>query len=159
MRGFRARSLLVALAAVSSLTWISIANADVSGGLRGGFSSSPDQFLVGGQLELSPVAEHLYIIPSAEVGFGDDLTTLAFNGDLQYRFAVHNSKVRPYAGGGLSVYYVNVNNGGGSDTNLGVDILGGIYFNESSGNPMFVDVKAGLTDEVPDWKFVFGIDF
>ena len=154
----RSRSLLVSLAAVSCLTWASLAHADVSGGLRAGFTSSPDQFVVGGQLELSPVAEHLYIVPSAEVGFGDHLTTLAFNGDLQYRFLVRDSAVHPYAGGGLAVYYVNVD-GGGSDTNLGADILGGIFFNERSGTPMFVDVKLGLTDEVPDWKFIFGINF
>jgi len=154
----RSRGLLAFLVALSCLTFVSPAHADVSGGLRVGFTSSPDQFIVGGQLELSPVAEHLYIVPSGEVGFGDHATTLAFNGDLQYRFLVHDSKVHPYAGGGLVVYYVNVD-GGGSDTNLGADILGGMFFNERSGNPMFLDVKLGLTDEVPDWKFVFGVNF
>ena len=154
----RSRGLLVSIVALSCLTWVPLAHADVSGGLRAGFSSSPDQFLVGGQLELSPVADQLYIVPSAEVGFGDDLTTLSFNGDLQYRFVAH-SAVRPYAGGGLSVYYVNVSGGGGSDTNLGADVLGGIFFNEHSSNPMFVEAKLGLTDEVPDWKFIFGVNF
>lgn len=158
MRGVRPRVLLLSLAAVSCLAWASLAHANTSGGLRVGFSSSPDQFVVGGQLNFSPVAEHLYIVPSGEVGFGDHATTLAFNGDLQYRFLVHDSKVHPYAGGGLSVFYVNVD-GGGSDTNLGADILGGMFFNERSGNPMFVEAKLGLTDEVPDWKFMFGVNF
>ena len=153
----RSRGLLVSLAVLCCLACVSIAHADVSGGLRVGFSSSPDQFLVGGQLELSPVAHNLYIVPSGEVGFGDHATTLSFNGDLQYRFVVH-SEVRPYAGGGLAVYYVNVD-GGGSDTNLGADILGGIFFNQHSSNPMFVEAKLGLTDEVPDWKFIYGINF
>jgi len=157
MRGVRPRDFLFLLAAVSCLTWVSPAHA-TSGGLRAGFSSTPDQFIVGGQLEFSPVAEHLYIVPSGEVGFGDHATTLAFNGDLQYRFLVHDSKVHPYAGGGLTVYYVNVD-GGGSDTNLGADILGGMFFNERSGTPMFVEAKLGLTDEVPDWRFVFGVNF
>jgi hypothetical protein len=53
----------------------------------------------------------------------------------------------------------SLNGGGGSDTNLGVDILGGIFFGEMNGRPMFVDVKAGITDEVPDWKFQFGFNF
>ena len=153
----RSRGLLVSLVALSCLACVSIAHADVSGGLRVGFSSSPDQFLVGGQLELPPVAHNLYIVPSGEVGFGDHATTLSFNGDLQYRFVVH-SEVRPYAGGGLAVYYVNVD-GGGSDTNLGADILGGVFFNQNSSNPMFVEAKLGLTDEVPDWKFIYGINF
>lgn len=159
MRGFRPGVLLLSVAVVSCLTWASVAHANTSAGLRVGFSSNPDQFLVGGQLNFSPVAERLYIVPSGEVGIGDHATTLAFNGDLQYRFLVHDAKVHPYAGGGLSVYYVNVNNGGGSDTNLGADILGGMFFNEKSGTPMFVEAKLGLTDRVPDWKFVFGVNF
>jgi len=157
MQGIRQASLLITAALISCLALASTAHADVYGGFRVGFSSSPDQVLVGGQFELSPVAENLYIIPSGEVGFGDHATTLSFNGDIQYRFEVH-SEVRPYAGGGISVYYVNVD-GGGSDTNLGADVLGGIFFNRNSSNPMFVDVKLGLTDEVPDWKFIYGINF
>jgi len=150
---------LVATIALS-MACVPAAMADTSAGIRGGFSSSPDQFLFGGQLNLSPVGRNVYIVPSGEVGFGDNATTLSFNGDVQYRFDVHRgSEVRPYAGGGLALYYVNLDGGGGSDTNMGVDILGGIFFGRMSGNPMFVEVKAGLTDEVPDWKFIFGINF
>jgi hypothetical protein len=148
-------ALSIALLLVSPGT----GRAHTSWGLHGGFSSNPDQFIVGPHLNLDAVGEELYIVPSGEVGFGDHATTLAFNGDLQYRFVVHRSKVHPYAGGGLSLYYVNINGGGGSDTNLGVDILGGIFFGEMNGRPMFVDAKFGLTDRVPDWKFQFGFNF
>jgi len=154
---FRLKPFLCTLVLVLGLLSGSTAHAYVSGGLRVGFSSSPDQVVMGGQLELSPVAEHVYIIPSGELGLGDHATTLAFNGDVQYRFSTH-SEILPYAGGGLTVYYMNVD-GGGSDTNLGVCALGGIFFNRNSSTPMFVDVKAGLTDEVPDWRFVFGLNF
>ena len=157
MQGIRRSTLLVTMAALGCLALASTADAEVYGGLRVGFSSTPDQVLVGGQFELSPVAENLYIIPSGELGFGDHATTLSFNGDIQYRFKVH-SEVRPYAGGGITVYYFNLD-GGGSDTNLGAEALGGIFFNRNSSNPMFVDVKLGLTDEVPDWKFIYGINF
>lgn len=133
------------------------ARADVSAGIRGGLSVNPDQLLFGGQLEFSPIADNLYVVPSGEAGFGDDLFTLSFNGDMQYRFEVH-SDVRPYAGGGLSLYFVD-SDFGGSDTQLGVNILGGIYFGRNSRKPMFIDAKVGLTDEVPDWKFVFGVTF
>jgi hypothetical protein len=133
--------------------------ADTSVGLHGGFSSGPDQFIIGPHLNLSPIADNLYIVPGAEVGFGDDVTTIAFNGDLQYRFEVHDSKVRPYAGGGLGLIWFDPDGPADSDTNLGVHILGGIFFGQLNGQPMFVDVKAGLTDEVPDWKFQFGINF
>jgi hypothetical protein len=161
MPTFRPVTGLLVVIALLSLTWSAAAFANVAGGLRGGFSSNPDQFLFGGQLNFEPVAHNLYIVPSGEAGFGDNAFTLSFNGDVQYRFDVRNSKVRPYAGGGLTVYYINFDNdfGGGDDTNLGVTVLGGIFFGRSTAHPMFVDVKAGLTDEVPDWKFIFGINF
>jgi hypothetical protein len=149
---------LLAGAAMLLLALPGAGQADTSVGLHGGFSSGPDQFIIGPHLNLSPVAENLYIVPSGEVGFGDNLTTLAFNGDLQYRFET-SSEVRPYAGGGVTLLWFNPDGPGDSDTNLGVNILGGIFFGRLNGQPMFVDVKAGLTDEVPDWKFQFGINF
>jgi hypothetical protein len=145
---------------ILSVASVPTASADTSAGLRAGFSSNPDQFLFGAQLNIAPVGRNVYIVPSAEAGSGDHAFTLSFNGDVQYRFDVRRgSEVRPYAGGGLSLYYVNLDAGGGSDTNTGVDILGGIFFGRVSGNPMFVEAKAGLTDRVPDWKFIFGINF
>lgn len=142
----------------SCLAFGSPGRADAGGGLRAGFSSSPDQFLIGGQLELAPIAHNLYIIPSGELGFGDNLTTVSFNGDLQYRFDSH-SEVRFYAGGGVAVYLANPDGPVGSDTNFGVNALGGIFFNRKSSSPMFVELKAGLADKVPDWKAVFGVNF
>lgn len=158
MLASRSKALLCAVVAFCCVAAVPFARAHADGGLRAGFSSSPDQFLVGGQLELSPVAHNLYIVPSGELGLGDNLTSLSFNGDLQYRF-VSRSKVRFYAGGGLSLYVANPDGPVGSDTNLGVEALGGVFFNQRSGTPMFVEVKLGLTDRVPDWKAVFGINF
>ena len=157
MRGSRLIAFLFTALALSCFALGSPALA-TTGGLRAGFSSSPDQFLVGGQLELSPVAHNLYIIPSAELGLGDNLTSISFNGDLQYRFVSH-SALRFYAGGGLALYLVNPDGPVGSDTNFGVNALGGMFFNRNSKSPMFVELKAGLSDRVPDWKAVFGVNF
>jgi hypothetical protein len=154
---FRSMARVVVASIVVMTAGSVTAPADTSAVLRGGLSVDPDQFLVGAHLNLSPVGENVYIVPSAEAGFGDDLFTLSFNGDVQYRFDVRRgSEVRPYAGGGLTLYYVDFD--GGSDSELGVSVLGGIFFARTSGNPMFLEVKAGLSNEVPDWKIVFGIN-
>jgi hypothetical protein len=159
MRTARRAIPILALAIVVLALDVAPALADTSAGIRAGLSVDPDQFLFGGQLNLDPVGRHVYIVPSAELGLGDNLTTLSFNGDVQYRFPVsQGSDVRPYAGGGLAIYWVDLD-GGGSNTEVGVNVLGGIFFGNASGNPMFIDVKLGLVDEVPDWKFVFGINF
>ena len=153
------RNLILLLAVTAFLIPAGQARAYTSAGLHGGFSSSPDQFIIGPHLNLSAVGDNLYIVPSGEVGFGDDVLTLAFNGDLQYRFVVHRSKVRPYAGGGLTVFFFDPDGPAESDTNLGVNLLGGIFFGEMNRRPMFLDFKVGLTDEVPDWKLQFGFNF
>jgi hypothetical protein len=148
------RTTLTSLAAL--LCVVALApTAHADGGLRAGFSSGPDQFLFGAQIEPDPVAKNLHIVPSGEVGIGDDLLSLQFNGDLQYRFRT-DSGVRPYVGGGLTVAWYDPDGAGDSNTEVGVNILGGLYFGKST--PMFVDVKLGLTDDVPDLKAVFGIN-
>ncbi len=153
----RPNMFVLAVATTLLLTTAGAGRADSSVGLHGGFSSGPDQFVIGPHWNLSPIASNLYIVPSAEAGFGDDLTTIALNGDVQYRFVVHRSKVRPYAGGGVTFLWFDPKGPGDSDSNIGVEALGGIFFGDN--RPMFVDVKAGLSDEVPDWKFQFGINF
>ena len=114
---------LAILAAALLLVTTGHAQAHTSAGLHGGFSSSPDQFVIGPHLNLSAVGEDLYVVPSGEIGFGDNVLTLAFNGDLQYRFVVHRSKVRPYAGGGMTMFFFDPDGPGGSSTNLGVNLL------------------------------------
>jgi hypothetical protein len=149
--GFVLLGLLLSVAVIPG------ARAETSVGLRGGLSVDPDQVLIGVHIQPPPVGRNLYVVPSAEAGFGNDLFTLSFNGDLQYQFGA-GQEVRPYAGGGLSLYYVNVDHGG-SDTEFGVNALGGLLFERKSGNPIFLEMKLGLTDRMPDWKFLVGLMF
>lgn len=158
MSSFRSTVLLSTLCAALLLAAVARPSfAETSAGLRVGLSVDPDQVLVGGQVNLDALSDHVYIVPSAEAGFGDDAFTLSFNGDVQYRFDVQGS-VRPYAGGGLTLFYFNLDDGRGDDTELGVAVLGGLFFGGAGGNPMFVEAKAGLSD-IPDWKIMFGINF
>ena len=145
-----ALALLLGAASVASASSSSL-------GIRAGFSSNPDQLLIGAHFQPPAIAEHLYIVPSGEAGFGDHAFTLSFNGDLEYQFGPQGT-IRPYAGGGLALYYVNVDNGG-SDTNLGVNALGGLLFDRKSGHPFFLELKLGLSDQVPDLKIVGGFMF
>jgi hypothetical protein len=145
------------LALICLAAAVSTARAETRVGIRGGLSVDPDQVLVGLSFQPPAIAQNLYIVPNIEAGFGDDLFSLAFNGDLQYQFG-HSGGVRPYAGGGLALTYWNADNGG-DDTELGVNALGGLLFDRSSGAPIFLEMKLGLSDEVPDFKFVVGLMF
>lgn len=123
-------------------------------GLRAGFSLDPDNFLFGGQYTTNPIAEGLYFVPSAELGFGD-ATMIAGNADLHYRFKT-SSGVKPYAGGGFTVNYFDYD--GGSDTEVGGSLLGGIMLPPKKSGQIFFEIKFGLGD-VPDAKFIAGWNF
>ncbi len=124
-------------------------------GLRAGFSLDPDDFLIGGQYTFAPLSEGLYLVPSAEVGFGD-ITMIAGNLDLQYRFK-SSSSPKFYAGGGMTLNYFDYE--GGSSTDFGGSILGGLMLPEKkNGKQIFFEVKFGLGD-VPDAKFIAGLNF
>lgn len=116
-------------------------------GFHAGFSLDPDDFLFGVRFQTEPVAENITIVPSVEVGFGD-ITMIAGNVDVHYNFET-DSKYAPYAGAGLTLNYFDFD--GGSSTDFGGSILGGMQLNEK----FFAEAKVGLGD-VPDFKFVIG---
>ena len=144
-RFFAIRLVLLGILATPSLV------AASSAGLRAGLSIEPDDFIIGVHFRTDPLAEELYFVPSIEAGFGD-ITMIAFNGDFHYVFET-NSKLRPYAGGGVTVNWFDTR--GGSDTEVGGSILGGLFFTRTSKGSMFFEMKLGLGD-VPDAKLLVG---
>lgn len=154
------RTTLLSMALLCTMVLMAPTVGAVPAGLRGGFSSDPDQFLFGLQIEPPPIGENIHIVPSVEAGLGDDAFSLSFNGDFQYRFRTSDG-IRPFVGAGVALWWVDFDNGPGDDseTEFGVNALGGVFFGSQSGPPMFVELKLGLTDEIPDLKFVFGVNF
>ena len=123
--------------------------ASAKPGLYAGLSLDPDDFLVGLRW-YSPVEENLYLVPSVEGGFGD-VTMFDGSVDLHYRFS---GKTKFYAGGGATLSWFDFD--GGSDTEFGGSILGGVMLSTKSGKLPFFEVKLGLGD-VPDVKFILGL--
>ncbi len=118
-------------------------------GFHAGASVDPDDVLLGVRFKSHPIEEYFTIVPSAEVGFGD-FTMIAGNVDGHFNFKT-SSKYHPYVGAGITVNWFDFD--GGSDTEVGGSILGGINLNEK----WFFETKIGLGD-VPDWKFIVGFE-
>ena len=116
-------------------------------GIHAGMTINPDDFLVGLHWKSKPMAEHLALVPSVEAGFGD-VTMVAGNLDLHYDLQTE-SKLDPYLGGGITLNWFDAE--GGSETDFGGSILGGITLSEK----LFFETKVGLGD-VPDWKLYVG---
>lgn len=129
-------------------------------GPRFGFSSGPDQFLFGGQLDLGNLAPDLTLTPNVDIGIGDNATTISLNGDIHYHFRVQNSPWRPYVGGGIAFTHINVDVGPSdySDTDVVANFIFGAIVPTQSGSRFFTELKLGLGD-VHDFKLLIGWNF
>ena len=126
-------------------------------GLRGGFSLEPDQLVVGGQVSLGQKLGIARIVPSVDVGFGSSVTTIAFNGDAQFRLNVEGSTFGLYLGAGPTLIYADPE-GGNSSWKLGLTLLAGARMPFKRLPPTSFEARFGIGD-VPDFKGVFVLEF
>ncbi len=150
--------LSLILAAIPSVA-LAAGSSSSSGGMvvtawgpRLGFSSGPDQFLVGAQLDLGQIVPDFTFTPNADLGVGNDETTISLNADFHYHFRIQNSPWRPYVGGGVGFI------GGNGGSVGGGSLIGGAIVPTQSGSRFFAELKFGLGD-LPDFKMVVGWNF
>lgn len=152
--------VLCALTALVPVSALAATRIVTTYGPRIGVSNNPDQVVFGGQMDFGEVAPDLSLSPNVELGFGDHMTLIALNADLQYHFEVQGSAWKPYAGGGLSVNFFSFDSrlGGGSDTQAGVNFLIGAAVPTKTGSRFFSELRLGAGD-IPDLKLMFGWNF
>ena len=148
------RNICVFAFAALTLAALPTAAAAQGPGIRAGASVDPDQFYLGGHYESNALVNRLYFKPNAELGFGDDVTTIALNFEFVYKFPV----ARPwtlYAGGGpaLNIYSFDSDRFGNDDS----DAQGGLnlLFGAETSRGLFFEMKVGAIDS-PDLKFGVG---
>lgn len=130
-------------------------------GPRLGATVDPDQFHFGAHVDYGHIADHVRLQPNVELGLGDGLTLLAVNLEGAYRFSSKWDSWTPYLGGGPGVNFIGTDDEGlsnGSDTEVGLNLLGGIDRGLASGNRFFMETKLGLSGS-PDFKFTVGWTF
>ena len=134
------RKTLVAAAAMLCLMGVETASAQ---GFRWGpeVSLGTDTDLgLGARAEFDFSGSALTIIASFDYYFPDGpATSWEINGNLIYNFTIPSAPtVTPYAGGGLNIGHVSSD--GVSDTDPGLNLLGGTRFDAGSIMP-FVEIK------------------
>ena len=162
----RIRNILLA-AALAGALGPAMARADPATdvGFRGwgprvGLSLNPDQLHFGAHLDFGQFAQHVRFQPNLELGFGDDVKLFTVNAEAAYRFSSRWDVWTPYLGGGVgaNIKSVDVHGENHSDTNLGINLLGGIERGFYNGNRFFIEAKVSLND-VPDAKATVGWTF
>lgn len=128
-------------------------------GPRLGLTIDPDQFHVGAHLDFGNFARHVRFQPNIELGFGDNLTLVATNFEAAYRFRENWDVWTPYLGGGLGLNFASYDGpGDNSNTDIGINFMGGVERGLSNGDRFFTEVKLGVVDS-PDVKVTVGWTF
>lgn len=130
-------------------------------GGRAGATISPDQVHIGIHADLGTIVERVRLQPNVEIGFGDNVTTIAINPEAFYEFPVEGNW-KPYAGGGLGITIYNFDvpenplyNIDDSQTEIGLNLLGGVQTKISDRTGLFFEAKVGVGD-IPDFKATAG---
>lgn len=158
-------SLVPALAPAADFGW-------QGWGPRVGISSDPDQVTGGVHIDLGEFAPGVRFQPSADIGFGDDVTTLTANAMVAYYFPV-DAPVTPYAGGQVTAAFYDFDSdckGFGrkffnrhaddcdTETEIGPMAVGGIEMDLSGGNRFLAELAVGFSD-LPEVKVTAGWTF
>ena len=134
-------------------------------GLRGGINLNPDQFNFGAHVDMGHLASRVRLQPSFELGFGNGVLLASTNFDAHYLFTAR--RFRPYAGGGLGVNFIDVQNGMGRGGGLNIEpvlnLVGGAEWGApKSGSRAFrrylLEARIGMGD-TPELKLVAGFNF
>lgn len=153
-------ALAALLACVAPAPALAAASGITAFGPRVGFSVGPDQVVLGGQMVIGEIAPSLTFDPSAELGFGDDLTVVSLNFDLHYHTAIRDTDWRPYFGAGFGVHFVERDRQppftDDSDTDVAGAIIAGVSV-PTGGSLFFGELKLGFDD--PDLKLMVGWNF
>lgn len=178
MRRFLIPSLvrLTLVAAGLAAAIATSAQAEDTGlGLRGwgptvGMNLDPDQVTVGLMADFGTIATPLGLLGFADIGFGDDATSVIVAPSAVARFRLGPTGTI-YGGLSVGLAYYNIDVPDGAEDALdpfGVDVddsstefvaaidFGLIYPMEGAGNGLLFDFRIGLVDEHPDFKAGIG---
>lgn len=148
----------ILLAAVLVFCGAGELRAQGGAGLRAGVSLDPDQFYLGGHLEVGPVLERLWFRPNLEVGLGSNRTLVALNGEFAYQFPLVRSQWRAYVGGGPALNLIRFEAGPfpvrDTEAEGGFNLLLGLEHSRG----LFTELKFGLLDS-PAVKLGVGFTF
>lgn len=135
--------LLLAAARVDAQGWAARAGANVN----------PDQVFLGAAYEIGPLADRVWLEPGGAIGFGNDATLLAANGDIVYRlWRPRRGPWRLDVGGGPAINHYRLATY--SQTEAGVTALASLRHARG----WSTDVRVGFLDS-PDLQLGVGYRF
>jgi opacity protein-like surface antigen len=157
------RTKLTTILTVAIVFSASLARAagEAGHGIRGwgprvGFAADPDQLVIGAHMDAGRLAPRVRFQPDVELGVGDNVVILGFTAPVHYLFKV-SGDIQPYAGGGVTLGFVNVDNGD-DDVEAALDLIGGLEWSMKSGNLFFTEFDI-MVGDLQDFQIIAGWTF
>jgi hypothetical protein len=132
-------------------------HSGVGFGLRGGFGLDPDQFVVGAQFSLGKKFHFFRVVPSVDLGFGDNMTTIDFNVDLLLRLMAEDISFGIYGGIGPTLAFLDSKNTD-SKWRLGLSTVVGTQLPLSRKFATNIEGRFGI-GKIPDFRLLLAIIF
>jgi hypothetical protein len=129
-------------------------NADRGPGVRVGAGLRPEQFVIGFRFGIEP-KKPPRLVPSIDFGFGDNMTTIAFNFDFIWRLRVEGTTRVIYGGAGPTVAFMNPQ-GDGSNWEPGLTVVAGMRLSSNFKRPLNVEARFG-SGGIPDVRVLLVI--
>jgi len=127
-------------------------------GLRAGLGQDPDQFVVGAFAVLGKLGPRARVVPSVDMGFGDNRTVTTLNLDLRwYLISLPESGVKIYGSAGPTLALISANKGG-SNSEVGLSLTAGARIPMRGAKRYNVEARFGFGD-IPDFRIMLGILF
>lgn len=127
-------------------------------GVRGGLGINPDQGVIGLQAEMGGKRLKAFrLAPSADFGFGDNVTTFCGNLDFLLHVPFPGSGGGAYGGLGPTLTYWDVDSGQ-NDTEIGLSLVAGMRLGMGDRNAYNLEARFGVGD-VPDFRILVGVLF
>jgi hypothetical protein len=127
--------------------------------LRAGAGINPDQFVVGAQTILGHIFRSPFprFAPSADIGFGDEVTMTTINPDFRLMAPLPRSNAFMYIQAGPTIAIADPKYGDG-DTKIGLTLSGGLNIPMGEGSYYSLEGRVGIGD-VPDVRILLGLQF
>ncbi len=149
---------LLAVGAPALASWDeATADAPFRLGVRVGYTSweSLNQVHFGCHSDLGEFAENLTFVPSVELGLGDELTTVALNGDVRWAFSeMVSDPWGLFGGASVGLIWTDWPHAD-ANSDLGLSALGGLTRRFGNGHDGLLEVRVGLLDS-PGCKVTLG---
>lgn len=126
-------------------------------GARAGWSTGPDQFVLGVQGEFGRVLQTARFVPSVDFSLGDNKVT-AINADFRwYLFPLPETGMYIYGAAGPTLILASAGQGN-TNSDIGLSLTAGLKIPMKGGNRYNVEARFGFGD-VPEFKLMLAVLF